>query len=237
MRSNSKSTRPDISRPVIPNKSPTNDTPQIGMISLGCPKALVDSEQLLSKLKNKGYQITSEIGDANAVIINTCGFLDSAKIESLDNIGKAIKENGKVIVTGCLGARPKEIIAKYPSVTSISGPQQFEKVMEAVHKIAPIVDDKFLSLVPKGKYTLTPPHYSYLKISEGCNHKCGFCIIPSMRGKLSSRSSDDIIEEAQALCDAGVKELLIISQDTSAYGFDYKKKATRNTEDLSLIHI
>ncbi len=236
MSTNSKSTRPDISRPVIPNKNPKNDTPQIGMISLGCPKALVDSEQLLSKLKNKGYQITSEIGDANAVIINTCGFLDSAKIESLDNIGKAIKENGKVIVTGCLGARPKEIIAKYPSVTSISGPQQFEKVMEAVHKIAPIVDDKFLSLVPKGKYTLTPPHYSYLKISEGCNHKCGFCIIPSMRGKLLSRSSDDIIEEAQALCDAGVKELLIISQDTSAYGFDYKNKATRNTEDTAINH-
>ncbi|MEE2773827.1 MAG: 30S ribosomal protein S12 methylthiotransferase RimO [Pseudomonadota bacterium] len=227
MITNSKSTRPDVSRPRLKDNYGTNGVPQIGMISLGCPKALVDSEKLLSKLQSKGYQITNKISSANAVIINTCGFLDSAKIESLNNIGEALRENGKVIVTGCLGAKPEEIIAKYPSIESISGPQQFEKVIEAVERIAPIVDDRFLSLIPNQVCKLTPPHYSYLKISEGCNHKCGFCIIPSMRGKLSSRSGEEILREAEYLCNSGVRELLIISQDTSAYGFDFKNRNTK----------
>ena len=227
MITNSKSTRPDVSRPRLKDNYGTNGVPQIGMISLGCPKALVDSEKLLSKLQSKGYQITNKISGANAVIINTCGFLDSAKIESLNNIGEALRENGKVIVTGCLGAKPEEIIAKYPSIESISGPQQFEKVIEAVERIAPILDDRFLSLIPNQVCKLTPPHYSYLKISEGCNHKCGFCIIPSMRGKLSSRSGEEILREAEYLCNSGVRELLIISQDTSAYGFDFKNRNTK----------
>ena len=211
--------RPDLANPKIPSGS-SNNQPTVGMVSLGCPKALVDSERILTRLRAEGYAISSDYTGSDAVIVNTCGFLDSAKAESLDAIGEAIAENGKVIVTGCLGAEPDYITGHHPKVLAVTGPQQYEKVLDSVHQIAPPKPNPFLDLLPPTGIKLTPRHYSYLKISEGCNHKCKFCIIPKMRGRLSSRPARYVIKEAEKLVENGVKELLIISQDTSAYGLD-----------------
>ena len=196
--------------------------PRIGFVSLGCPKALVDSERILTRLRAEGYGIVPSYTDADLVVVNTCGFIDSAVEESLDAIGEAIAENGKVIVTGCLGARADEVLAAHPQVLSVSGPQAYEQVMGAVHEHLPPPADPFTALLPPGGIKLTPRHYAYLKISEGCNHRCTFCIIPSMRGDLVSRPAGDVMEEAENLVQAGVKELLIVSQDTSAYGVDVR---------------
>ena len=196
--------------------------PKIGMVSLGCPKALVDSERILTKLRSDGYGLSPDYEGADVVLVNTCGFLDSAKEESLEAIGEAIAENGRVIVTGCLGQEAEMIRARFPQVLAISGAHQYEAVVGAVHDAAPIPPNAFLNLVPEGGLKLTPRHYSYLKISEGCNHRCAFCIIPSIRGDLVSRRPDAILREAEKLVAAGTKELLVISQDTSAYGVDIK---------------
>jgi ribosomal protein S12 methylthiotransferase len=196
--------------------------PKIGMVSLGCPKALVDSERILTKLRSDGYGLSPDYEGADVVLVNTCGFLDSAKEESLEAIGEALAENGRVIVTGCLGNEAAMIRAKYPKVLAISGAHQYEAVVSAVHEAAPMPANAFLNLVPEGGLKLTPRHYSYLKISEGCNHRCAFCIIPSIRGDLVSRRPDAILREAEKLVAAGTKELLVISQDTSAYGVDIK---------------
>ena len=196
--------------------------PRISFVSLGCPKALVDSERIITRLRAEGYELTKNHEGADAVIVNTCGFLDSAKAESLDAIGKALSENGKVIVTGCMGADPEQIREAYPAVASISGPQAYESVMKAVHEAVPPKHDPFLDLVPEQGIRLTPRHYAYLKISEGCNNQCTFCIIPKLRGDLVSRPAGDVLREAEKLVGAGVKELLVISQDTSAYGVDLK---------------
>ncbi|UPG96106.1 30S ribosomal protein S12 methylthiotransferase RimO [Luteibacter aegosomatissinici] len=193
---------------------------KIGFVSLGCPKALVDSERILTQLKVEGYEIVPSYGEADAVVVNTCGFIDSAVQESLDAIGEALHENGKVIVTGCLGKRSELIRESYPDVLAISGPQDYASVMGAVHAALPPTRNKFLDLVPDTGVKLTPKHYAYLKISEGCNHRCSFCIIPSMRGDLVSRPVDQVLMEAEKLVKGGVKELLVISQDTSAYGVD-----------------
>ncbi|MFT5426670.1 MAG: ribosomal protein S12 methylthiotransferase [Gammaproteobacteria bacterium] len=196
---------------------------KVGFVSLGCPKALVDSERILTQLRVDGYEIVNSYDGADVVVVNTCGFIDSAREESLEAIGEAINENGKVIVTGCLGVHEDQIRKAHPSVLSVTGPQQYEQVVSAVHKHAPKpVHDPYTDLMPEQGIKLTPRHYAYLKISEGCNHKCSFCIIPSMRGKLVSRAIDDVMREAEALARAGVKELLVISQDTSAYGSDIK---------------
>ena len=195
---------------------------KIGFVSLGCPKALVDSERILTQLKVEGYEIVPTYGAADAVVVNTCGFIDSAVQESLDAIGTALNENGKVIVTGCLGKREGLIREAYPDVLSISGPQDYASVMTAVHKALPPQRNRFLDIVPDIGVKLTPKHYAYLKISEGCNHRCSFCIIPSMRGNLVSRPVDEVLREAERLVKGGVKELLVISQDTSAYGVDMK---------------
>ena len=195
---------------------------KIGFVSLGCPKALVDSERILTQLKVEGYEIVPTYGAADAVVVNTCGFIDSAVQESLDAIGTALNENGKVIVTGCLGKREGLIREAYPDVLSISGPQDYASVMTAVHKALPPQRNRFLDIVPDIGVKLTPKHYAYLKISEGCNHRCSFCIIPSMRGNLVSRPVDEVLREAERLVKGGVKELLVISQDTSAYGVDVK---------------
>ena len=195
---------------------------KIGFVSLGCPKALVDSERILTQLKVEGYQIVPSYGEADAVVVNTCGFIDAAVQESLDSIGTALHENGKVIVTGCLGKREALIREAYPEVLSISGPQDYASVMTAVHQVLPPKRNKFLDIVPDTGVKLTPKHYAYLKISEGCNHRCSFCIIPSMRGDLVSRPVDEVLLEAERLVKGGVKELLVISQDTSAYGVDVK---------------
>ena len=192
------------------------------MVSLGCPKALVDSERILTKLRSDGYGLSPDYEGADVVLVNTCGFLDSAKEESLEAIGEAIAENGRVIVTGCLGQEAEMIRARFPQVLAISGAHQYEAVVGAVHDAAPIPPNAFLNLVPEGGLKLTPRHYSYLKISEGCNHRCAFCIIPSIRGDLVSRRPDAILREAEKLVAAGTKELLVISQDTSAYGVDIK---------------
>lgn len=196
--------------------------PQIGFISLGCPKALVDSERILTKLRSEGYTISATYQDADLVVVNTCGFIDSAVEESLDSIGEALAQNGKVIVTGCLGAREAEIRARHPQVLKVTGAHALEEVVAAVHEHLPPPHDPFISLVPPQGIKLTPRHYAYLKISEGCNHRCTFCIIPSMRGDLVSRPSDEVMLEAERLANAGVKELLVVSQDTSAYGLDLK---------------
>jgi ribosomal protein S12 methylthiotransferase len=196
--------------------------PKIGMVSLGCPKALVDSERILTKLRSDGYGLSPDYEGADVVLVNTCGFLDSAKEESLEAIGEAIAENGRVIVTGCLGKEAEMIRARFPQVLAISGAHQYESVVSAVHDAAPIAPNAFLNLVPEGGLKLTPRHYSYLKISEGCNHRCAFCIIPSIRGDLVSRRPDAILREAEKLIAAGTRELLVISQDTSAYGVDIK---------------
>ena len=196
--------------------------PRVGFISLGCPKALVDSEQILTRLRSEGYQIAPNYKDSDLVIVNTCGFIDAAVEESLDSIGEALAENGKVIVTGCLGARQDEILARHPQVLKITGAHATEEVVSAVHEHLPPAHNPFLDLVPPQGIKLTPSHYAYLKISEGCNHRCTFCIIPSMRGDLVSRPADEVLLEAERLAVAGVKELLVVSQDTSAYGLDLK---------------
>jgi ribosomal protein S12 methylthiotransferase len=196
--------------------------PHIGFISLGCPKALVDSERILTKLRAEGYIISPNYKDADLVVVNTCGFIDAAVEESLDSIGEALAENGRVIVTGCLGAREDEIRARHPQVLKVTGAHAIDEVVASVHEHLPPRHDPFTSLLPLQGIKLTPNHYAYLKISEGCNHRCTFCIIPSMRGDLVSRPIDDVMVEAMRLADAGVKELLIVSQDTSAYGLDLK---------------
>ena len=213
--------RPDIAPKAIINTQ-QNSQPTIGMVSLGCPKALVDSERILTRLRAEGYAISPNYEGAEAVIVNTCGFLDSAKAESLEAIGEALDQNGKVIVTGCLGAEPDYITGAHPKVLAVTGPHQYEKVLDAVHAVVPPRPDPFFDLLPTTSVSLTPRHYSYLKISEGCNHKCKFCIIPNMRGKLKSRPPRAILREAERLVEAGVKELLVISQDTSAYGVDIR---------------
>ncbi len=196
--------------------------PKVGFVSLGCPKALVDSERILTQLRVEGYNIVPSYADADVVVVNTCGFIDSAVEESLDAIGEALAENGKVIVTGCLGKKPEQIRTKFPDVLSISGPQDYQSVMNAVHLALPPSHDPFIDLLPDYGIKLTPKHYAYLKISEGCNHRCSFCIIPSMRGDLVSRPVDDVLREAEKLVRGGVQELLVISQDTSAYGVDLR---------------
>ncbi len=196
--------------------------PKVGFVSLGCPKALVDSERILTQLRVEGYDIVPSYDAADVVVVNTCGFIDSAVAESLDAIGEAMNENGKVIVTGCLGKRSELIREQYPDVLSVSGPQDYGSVMEAVHAALPPKHDPFLDLVPDYGLKLTPHHYAYLKISEGCNHRCSFCIIPSMRGDLVSRPVDEVLREAERLVKGGVRELLVVSQDTSAYGVDLK---------------
>ena len=201
-----------------------SQSPRVGFVSLGCPKALVDSERILTQLRTDGYTISPDYEGADVVVVNTCGFIDSAKAESLDAIGEAIVENGKVIVTGCLGVEADMIRDVHPAVLDVTGPQQYEQVVRAVHAAAPHdrPHDPYVDLVPPQGIRLTPRHYAYLKISEGCNHNCSFCIIPSMRGRLVSRPIGDVLGEARRLVDAGVKELLVISQDTSAYGVDVK---------------
>ncbi len=199
--------------------------PKVGMVSLGCPKNLVDSERILTKLRSDGYAMSPDYAGADVVLVNTCGFLDSAKEESLEAIGEAIAENGRVIVTGCMGKEAEVIRAKFPGVLAVTGAHQYEQVVDAVHEAAPVPPEAFLNLVPDAGLKLTPRHYSYLKISEGCNHRCAFCIIPSLRGDLVSRRPDAILREAEKLVAAGTRELLVISQDTSAYGVDFKHKA------------
>ncbi|BAL25428.1 30S ribosomal protein S12 methylthiotransferase RimO [Azoarcus sp. KH32C] len=198
------------------------DVPRVGFVSLGCPKATVDSEHILTRLRAEGYDISGSYDDADLVVVNTCGFIDAAVEESLDAIGEALAENGKVIVTGCLGAKDDVVLAAHPQVLAVTGPHATDAVMKAVHQHLPKPHDPFTDLVPPQGIRLTPGHYAYLKISEGCNHRCTFCIIPSMRGDLVSRPIHEVMREAEALVDAGVKELLIVSQDTSAYGVDTK---------------
>ncbi|MCS0503751.1 30S ribosomal protein S12 methylthiotransferase RimO [Ancylobacter mangrovi] len=202
------------------NDARGGDAPRISFVSLGCPKALVDSERIVTSLRSEGYELSRRHEGADLVIVNTCGFLDSAKAESLAAIGEALKENGKVIVTGCMGAEPEQIRAAHPGVLAVTGPQQYESVLAAVHQAVPPRHDPFLDLVPPQGIKLTPRHYAYLKISEGCSNRCTFCIIPKLRGDLVSRPAGDVLREAEKLVAAGVKELLVISQDTSAYGID-----------------
>ena len=202
------------------------NAPRIGFISLGCPKALVDSERILTQLRSEGYDMVPSYKDADLVVVNTCGFIDAAVEESLDAIGEALAENGKVIVTGCLGAREEEIRARHPQVLKITGAHAYEEVVNAVHEQLPPLHDPFVHLVPPQGIKLTPRHYAYLKISEGCNHRCTFCIIPSLRGDLVSRPIGEVMGEAERLVKAGVKELLVVSQDTSAYGVDMKYRTS-----------
>jgi ribosomal protein S12 methylthiotransferase len=199
--------------------------PKVGFVSLGCPKALVDSERIITQLRAEGYQVAPDYGSADVVVVNTCGFIDSAVDESLDAIGEALEQNGKVIVTGCLGARPERILERHPQVLKVTGPHAYEEVVGAVHEHLPPRHDPFVDLVPPQGVRLTPRHYAYLKISEGCNNKCSFCIIPSMRGLLVSRPIDEVLREGEKLARAGVKELLVISQDTSAYGVDIRYRS------------
>ena len=207
----------------IPNAAAA---PKVSFVSLGCPKALVDSERIITRLRAEGYELARDHRGADLVVVNTCGFLDSAQAESLAAIGKALNENGKVIVTGCMGAEPEKIIAAYPGVLAVTGPQQYESVLDAVHHAARPHHDPFLDLLPPEGIKLTPRHYAYLKVSEGCNNRCTFCIIPRLRGDLVSRPAADVLREAERLVAAGVKELLVISQDTSAYGTDLKYEAS-----------
>ena len=220
--------RPDLAPRARITDTPRAGQPTIGMVSLGCPKALVDSERILTRLRAEGYAISPDYAGADAVIVNTCGFLDSAKAESLEAIGEALVENGKVIVTGCLGAEPEYIREHHPNILAVTGPHQYEQVLDAVHGAVPPDPDPFVDLLPASGVKLTPRHYSYLKVSEGCNHKCKFCIIPDMRGRLTSRPAFAILREAEKLVEAGVKELLVISQDTSAYGVDIKHAVERD---------
>src|SRR6202162_5705420 len=213
---------------MLPAQSKTDDNPaqKVSFVALDCPKALVDSERIITRLRAEGYELSREHAGSDVVIVNTCGFLDSAKAESLTAIGNALKENGKVIVTGCMGAEPESISAAYPQVLAITGPQQYESVVDAVHRAVPPPHDRFLDLIPPEGIKLTPRHYAYLKISEGCNNRCTFCIIPRLRGDLVSRPAADVLREAERLVEAGGKELLVISQDTSAYGVDMKYAAS-----------
>jgi ribosomal protein S12 methylthiotransferase len=206
--------------------------PKVGFVSLGCPKALVDSERILTQLRAEGYEVAPDYAAADLVVVNTCGFIDSAVDESLDAIGEALAENGRVIVTGCLGARPERILERHPAVLGITGPHAYAEVMRAVHAHLPPLHDPRLDLVPPQGIRLTPRHYAYLKISEGCNNRCSFCIIPAMRGRLVSRPIDEVLREAERLVAAGVRELLVISQDTSAYGADvgYRGARWRDTD-------
>ncbi len=236
MTQNPPNLRPDLAPKARIDANAREGQPKIGMVSLGCPKALVDSERILTRLRAEGYAISPDYKDASAVIVNTCGFLDSAKAESLEAIGEALHENGKVIVTGCLGAEEEYIRGTHPSVMAVTGPHQYEQVLDAVHAIVPPDPDPFIDLLPATGVSLTPRHYSYLKISEGCNHKCKFCIIPDMRGRLASRPAHAILREAGKLVDAGVKELLVISQDTSAYGLD-RKHATEKGHRSHIIDL
>ncbi|MEO0357308.1 MAG: 30S ribosomal protein S12 methylthiotransferase RimO [Pseudomonadota bacterium] len=235
MTTNPPNLRPDLANARVPHDAPAARVdasrpgqPTIGMVSLGCPKALVDSERILTRLRAEGYAISPDYSGAEAVIVNTCGFLDSAKAESLDAIGEALDKNGKVIVTGCLGAEPAFITGTHPKVLAVTGPHQYEQVLDAVHSAVPPNPDPFVDLLPASGVSLTPRHFSYLKISEGCNHKCKFCIIPDMRGRLVSRPAHAVVREAEKLVQAGVKELLVISQDTSAYGVDIKHATNRD---------
>jgi ribosomal protein S12 methylthiotransferase len=204
-----------------------SQSPRVSFVSLGCPKALVDSERIITRLRAEGYELSRKHEGADLVIVNTCGFLDSAKEESLAAIGNALSENGKVVVTGCMGAEPEQITQRYPNVLAVTGPQQYESVLDAVHRAAPPLHDPFVDLVPPEGIRLTPRHYAYLKISEGCNNRCSFCIIPKLRGDLVSRPAADVLREAERLVQAGVKELLVISQDTSAYGVDTRYATSR----------
>ncbi len=196
------------------------DGPKVGFVSLGCPKATVDSEQIITQLRAEGYQIVPDYDAADMVIVNTCGFIDSAVEESLETIDEALHQNGRVIVTGCLGSRAEVVNSRFPQLLAVTGPQARDEVMQAVHRHLPAPHDPFVDLVPEQGVRLTPRHYAYLKISEGCNHRCSFCIIPSLRGDLVSRPIDEVMDEAQTLVDAGIREILVISQDTSAYGVD-----------------
>ena len=231
MSTNPPNLRPDLAPrarvSVSVGETPRSGQPTIGMVSLGCPKALVDSERILTRLRAEGYGISPDYAGADAVIVNTCGFLDSAKAESLEAIGEALSENGRVIVTGCLGAEPDYITGAHPRVLAVTGPHQYEQVLDAVHAAVPPAPDPFIDLLPASGVRLTPRHYSYLKISEGCNHKCRFCIIPDMRGRLQSRPAHAVIREAERLVESGVKELLVISQNTTAYGVDIKHAEER----------
>ncbi len=223
--------RPDIAVGVPPEavlhgEGMRAGQPRIGMVSLGCPKALVDSERILTRLRAEGYAISPDYRGADAVIVNTCGFLDSAKAESLEAIGEAIRENGRVIVTGCLGVEGRAIRDAHPAVLAVTGPHQYEAVLDAVHQAVPQAPDPKIDLIPAGAVRLTPRHYAYLKISEGCNHSCRFCIIPQMRGRLVSRPARAVMREAEKLVESGVRELLVISQDTSAYGVDLRHAET-----------
>jgi len=200
--------------------------PKVSFVSLGCPKALVDSERIVTRLRAEGYELSRSHAGADLAVVNTCGFLDSAQAESLAAIGKALAENGKVVVTGCMGAEPEKITSRYPQVLAVTGPHQYESVLEAVHRVLPPRHDPFLDLLPPEGIKLTPRHYAYLKISEGCNNRCSFCIIPKLRGVLRSRPAADVLREAERLIGAGVKEILVISQDTSAYGTDLKYAAS-----------
>lgn len=227
MSTNPPNLRPDLAPKAKISNPSRPGQPTIGMVSLGCPKALVDSERILTRLRAEGYGVSPDYSGADAVIVNTCGFLDSAKAESLDAIGEALTENGRVIVTGCLGAEPDYIREHHPKILAVTGPHQYEQVLDAVHGAVPPSPDPFIDLLPAQQVSLTPRHYSYLKISEGCNHKCKFCIIPDMRGRLQSRPAHAVMREAERLVDNGVKELLVISQDTSAYGVDIKHAEDR----------
>jgi ribosomal protein S12 methylthiotransferase len=213
-------------------KTATRNTPKVGFVSLGCPKALVDSERILTRLRAEGYEVAPSYDAADLVVVNTCGFINAAVDESLDAIGEALAKNGKVIVTGCLGAQPQKILDRHPQVLKITGPQRYEEVVASVHEFLPPMHEPFLDLMPAQGVKLTPRHYAYLKISEGCNHHCSFCIIPSMRGRLASRPIGEVLREAEQLVRAGVKEILVISQDTSAYGADlkYAEEPWRNVQ-------
>ncbi|MFK7944945.1 MAG: 30S ribosomal protein S12 methylthiotransferase RimO [Paracoccaceae bacterium] len=230
MSTNPPDLRPDLAGGAVPEAS---GGPRIGMVSLGCPKALVDSERILTRLRAEGYAISPDYSGAEAVIVNTCGFLDTAKAESLEAIGEALHENGRVIVTGCLGVEEEAIREAHPNVLAVTGPHQYEQVLDAVHAAVPPAPDHKIDLIPATGVRLTPRHYAYLKISEGCNHSCRFCIIPQMRGKLASRPPRAILREAEKLVAAGVRELLVISQDTSAYGVDLKDDPEANIEWLA----
>ncbi len=216
----SATTKPKRSPVAKPHRSKAKPAPRVGLVSLGCPKALVDSERIITALRSQGYELSGQYADADVVLVNTCGFLDSAKKESLDAIGEAMAENGRVIVTGCLGVEKDRILAAHPGVLAVTGPHQYEQVVAAVHEAVPPLHDPFVDLVPPEGLRLTPRHYAYLKISEGCNNRCSFCIIPQLRGRITSRPANQVMAEAERLVRAGVKELLIISQDTSAYGLD-----------------
>jgi ribosomal protein S12 methylthiotransferase len=216
----------------VPKAATKTHAPKVGFVSLGCPKALVDSERILSQLRAEGYETAADYAGADVVVVNTCGFIDSAIDESLDAIGEALEKNGRVIVTGCLGARPERILERHPRVLKVTGPHAYEDVVGAVHEHLPPRHDPFADLVPPQGIRLTPRHYAYLKISEGCNNSCSFCIIPAMRGRLASRRIDEVLREAERLAQAGVRELLVISQDTSAYGADvrYARASWRDRE-------